>query len=157
MAMRRKDREIVDLNEIIKIMKACDSMSLAMFDEGYPYVVPVNFGFSEEAGEIKLYFHGADAGKKMALIRKDPHVAFTMHCHHELIEGEKSCDYSMRYQSVCGKGVVTILGAAEKMQALDCLMRQYAPKKKNEYDENMVGATAICCISVTQITAKQRK
>lgn len=155
--MRRKDREITELKEIIAIMKACDSMSLALCDEDYPYVVPLNFGFLVENDKVMIYFHGADAGKKMALIRKNPKVAFTMHCNHLLVEGEKSCDYSFNYRSVCGKGEVHILEEAEKRQALEYLMRQYAPEKKNIYDEKVIEATAVCCISVTELTGKQRK
>jgi len=44
--MRRKDREITDSGEIISIMKKCSVCSLAFFDEQYPYVVPMNFGFT---------------------------------------------------------------------------------------------------------------
>ena len=32
--MRRKDREITDFNEIIEIMKKCDSVTLGLNDDG---------------------------------------------------------------------------------------------------------------------------
>jgi hypothetical protein len=37
-----------------------------------PYVVPLSFGFAEEGGRIKIYFHGAKAGMKHDLIRANP-------------------------------------------------------------------------------------
>lgn len=42
--MRRKDREITDFNEIMKIIDKCDTCRLALIDEEYPYIVPLNFG-----------------------------------------------------------------------------------------------------------------
>lgn len=42
--MRRKDREITDFDEMIKIIEKCDTCRLALNDEEYPYIVPLNFG-----------------------------------------------------------------------------------------------------------------
>lgn len=42
--MRQKDREVTELQEIIAIMRRCDVCRLALNDEGYPYIVPLNFG-----------------------------------------------------------------------------------------------------------------
>ena len=43
--MRRKDREVLDFDEIIGILDKCKVMHLAMIREGKPYSVPVNFGY----------------------------------------------------------------------------------------------------------------
>ena len=61
--MRRKDREISDFNEIVKIVKNCESCVIALNDDGYPYVVPLNFGMDIENGQMVLYFHCAQEGK----------------------------------------------------------------------------------------------
>ena len=87
--MRRKDREIKDLNDIMAIIKKCDVCNLAFFDEEYPYIVPLNFGVTLLDGTITLYFHGANAGKKLDLIKKNNKVGFEMDCSHKLILGEK--------------------------------------------------------------------
>jgi len=61
--MRRKDREINDLNEIINIVKACQVMRLGMVGlRGEPYVVPVNFGWELQDEQLILYFHGRPRG-----------------------------------------------------------------------------------------------
>ena len=62
--MRRKDREITDITEILKIMKSCDSVNIALMDGDYPYIVPVNFGIAYIDGKVKIYFHGAKKAKK---------------------------------------------------------------------------------------------
>ena len=42
--MRRKDREIIDFDEQLKIIDACDVCRLGLVDdEGYPYILPLNF------------------------------------------------------------------------------------------------------------------
>jgi nitroimidazol reductase NimA-like FMN-containing flavoprotein (pyridoxamine 5'-phosphate oxidase superfamily) len=66
--MRRKDREVTDMNEIIEIIKKCDVCRLAFFDKEYPYIVPLNFGYSYDGAKLELYFHGANAGKKLELL-----------------------------------------------------------------------------------------
>ena len=43
--MRRKDREIREKDEIIRVMEACDVCRLALNDlDGWPYLLPLNFG-----------------------------------------------------------------------------------------------------------------
>lgn len=43
--MRRKDREITDFGKIEKIISLAGYMHLGLFDEGYPYVVPLHYGY----------------------------------------------------------------------------------------------------------------
>ena len=75
--MRKKEREVTDLDEIIEIMQGCDVCRLGLNDEdGYPYVVPLNFGLQRQAGSIRLYFHGATEGHKLDLIRRDEMRAY---------------------------------------------------------------------------------
>jgi len=54
--MRRKDREVTDLSEI---MKNCDVCRLALNDDGFPYILPLNFGMAVNGEKITLYFHSA--------------------------------------------------------------------------------------------------
>lgn len=74
--MRRKDREITDFNEIIEIMKKCDSVTLGLNDDGYPYLVPLNFGLHVDGEQVELYFHCAIQGTKLDLIKKDNRATF---------------------------------------------------------------------------------
>ena len=57
--MRRNDREITEFSEMTDVMKRCDVCRLALNDEdGYPYLLPLNFGMEETDGRVTLYFHG---------------------------------------------------------------------------------------------------
>ena len=46
-------------------------------DDGYPYAVPVNFFYDEEANRI--YFHGSRAGHKIDSVRRSDKVCFTVY------------------------------------------------------------------------------
>ncbi len=155
--MRRKDREITDLEDILSIIRKCDVCRLALFDEEYPYIVPLNFGFSYEEGRLKLYFHGAREGKKLTLIARNPKAAFEMDCSHQLVTGEKACDYSMDYESVCGNGTIAVLEPDRAEYALRLLMKQYTDLPLLEFDPRHLKAVAVWELSVEQITGKRRR
>ena len=70
--MRRSDREVTDFGELIAIMEKCDVCRLGLNQEGYPYLLPLNFGMKVEGESVELYFHGADEGRKYELIEADP-------------------------------------------------------------------------------------
>lgn len=55
-------------------------------DDGYPYAIPVNYYYDEEAG--KIYFHGAKVGHKMDSIKKDDKCCFTVYGNEMHKEGE---------------------------------------------------------------------
>ena len=51
--MRRADREITDFDELIAVMRGCDVCRLALHDEPYPYILPLNFGEAVEDGLLR--------------------------------------------------------------------------------------------------------
>ena len=83
--MRRADREITDFDELIAVMRGCDVCRLALHDEPYPYILPLNFGLEADGGTVRLYFHGADTGTKYDLIARNPNASFEMDRGHGLI------------------------------------------------------------------------
>lgn len=83
--MRRKDREVSDFDEMMKIIAKCDTCRVAMFDETFPYIVPLNFGTEVVDNQLYLYFHGAKIGKKIDLMRTNKNVSFEMDCEHNII------------------------------------------------------------------------
>ena len=157
--MIRKDREITDLKDIAEIIRRCDVCRLAYFDQEYPYIVPLNFGAAFDGdGMPTFYFHGATMGTKMELMAKNPKVGFELDRGHNLVTGDKACDYSMEYESVCGTGTLSLLtDESDKINALTVLMDQYAPGQQHEFNMKMVAATAITKLTVHSITGKRMK
>ncbi len=154
--MRRKDREVTEMEDILNIIKKCDICRIALFDEEYPYIIPMNFGYSYEEGILKLFFHGAKEGTKLSLIEKNPKAAFEMDCSHRLITGEAACDYSMDYESVCGNGTIRILDPGQTSFALSCLMQQYTKDIDLSYKEAYLNAITVMELTVEHITGKRR-
>lgn len=154
--MRRSDREIKEMDEIIQVMKKCDVCRLAMNDDGYPYILPVNFGMQTENGQIILYFHGADKGRKYELIARDNRVSFEMDCGHNLIMDTEKGNCTMDYESVIGRGRIEIVPEEEKYEALCRLMGHYH-QEDFQFDQAAVPRTVVMKLVVEQITGKARK
>ena len=155
--MRRNDREIIDRNEIVDIIKKCDVCRLAFFDDEFPYIVPMNFGFDYQNGEIILFFHCASEGKKLEVIKANNHVCFEMDCSHKLIEGKLACDYTMEFESVIGNGMIETIENNNKIQALTVIMQKYSDSHDFEFEEKYVNAVTVLKLSVKNITAKRLK
>lgn len=154
--MRRTDREVSGMENLISIIKKCNVCRLAFFDEEYPYIIPLNFGYSYESEELILYFHGAKAGKKLDLIHANNKVGFEMDCSHKLIEGDEACEYSMEFESVCGNGYMEHLDKESKPFALTRLMKQYTDMENFHFNEKVLDATEVLQLKVCNITGKKK-
>ncbi len=153
--MRRKDREVTNMDDILSIMKKCDVCRLAFFDKEYPYIVPLNFGIYYDGTNLELYFHGANAGRKLELIHENNKASFEMDCSHNLITGEEACEYTMEYESVCGSGCIELLEGENKITALTHLMEQYAKESTFHFNEKHVNAVTVFKLKVNSITGKR--
>lgn len=154
--MRRKDREIKDFNEIVQVIEKCDVCRLALHDDDYPYILPLNFGMQLEDGQIVLYFHGAKEGKKYELIAKDNRACFEMDCEHKLITDEAAGNCTMNYESVIGYGRVEIIPDEEKYDALCILMKHYH-KEDFSFNQAIMPQTTVFKLIVETVTGKRRK
>lgn len=152
--MRRKDRMISDLDDMMDIVAKCDSLNLALFDKEYPYVIPLNFGVVRKEDQIVFYFHGANAGKKLSLIHNNNKAGFSMDCAHRLVEAEHACNYTMEYESVTGNGTITILEEEEKELALTVLMQQYCNQTTFSFDKKYMQMMAIYKLEVNEMVGK---
>lgn len=155
--MRRSDREIKDREQIIQVMEKCDVCRLALHDEEYPYILPLNFGMKAEDGQIVLYFHGAAEGKKFELMEKDNRAGFEMDCSHELVltEGKDGCSCTMKYESVVGQGRLEPVPEEEKYEALCALMGHYH-KEEHPFSRAVMTRTRVFKLVVERMSGKTR-
>jgi len=72
--MRRYECLIRDPKLIEKMLNVFDVAFLGMFDEEYPYVVPLNFGYDIKDGKLFIYVHCALTGHKLELMKRNPNV-----------------------------------------------------------------------------------
>jgi hypothetical protein len=61
----------------------------------------------------------------------------------------------MEYESVCGNGILELLGYDEVRHGLDVIMSQYSSDTKHTYDEHVLRAVAILRLTVSEITGKR--
>lgn len=144
--MRRKDREISNLDEIEGIISKCKVCHLAMVDKGLPYVVPLSFGYTVEENTLTLYFHSAKTGRKLDILKENNNVCFEMACEGKLGHVENPCNSGYFFESVLGFGKVAFIeGLDEKCKALTLLMRHQA---NQEFIFTPEQANSVCVYKV---------
>jgi len=152
--MRREDRHITDESKILDIVKRCPFVIVAFAEDKTPYVVPMNFGLLIENGLKTLYFHGAAEGKKLDLLAKNNHVAFTMVADNILQAGGSACSYTMKYASVCGTGVASMVADEEKEKGLSVIMKHYAPDKEFTFPQSALDGVSLWKIEIASWSGK---
>lgn len=154
--MTRRERQITDLNEIIKILDKAKVLHLGMADGDEPYVVPMNYGYFMDGDKLTMYLHCAHRGRKLDILRKNPKVFYELDCDISPFEGDVACKYGITYASVMGKGVASIVDdVEEKKYALSLLMKTQV-NKDFEFDDKMAGIVTIIKINTLEYTAKRR-
>lgn len=156
--MRRKDREVTDPEDIRRIVDKAKILHLGLFDEGYPYVIPLHFGYEITREEFVFYIHSAKEGHKLDLIEKDPFVCVELDCDAEIIPaGEDPCRYGAAFASFIGRGKAELVrDPDEKIKGLGLLMENQTGRKFT-IDAGMAEKVAIIRITVPEFTAKERK
>ena len=150
--MRRADREVADFNEILDILRRADTLRLGVNGGDYPYVVPLSFGFEAVDGAIVLYFHGAGAGRKHELLRRDPRVCVEADILHKYEETPGS--YTARYESFIGVGAARRVTGELAAHGMDLLM-EHCGFAGREYSRAELEQTAIYRIVLDSFTAKR--
>ena len=155
--MRRKDRAVIDQEEILKIISKCDICRLAMVDKGKPYMIPLNFGYAMDKDTLTLVFHSAKVGRKVDALHLNPEVCFEMDCEHALIEGAFACDYSFAFSSVLGFGNVEfIYPYEEKRNALQLLMKHQTGQDAFHFSPQQIDNVTLMKIITKDFTAKRK-
>lgn len=113
--MRRKDRKVTD-DRAREILDSCEYGVLSMVcPDGTPYAVPLNFAREGDS----LYMHCAREGRKLDILANDSRCAFTAVTGVELHQDSFATDYS----SVMCFGTVEVIDGAEKLHALEVIVR----------------------------------
>lgn len=149
--MRRNDKEIHDRDAVEAIIRDSLVCRLALSDENRPYVVPLCFGYRDNA----LYFHSSPEGKKIEIIRKNGNVCFEFDIDQEVVQDEKPCKWTMNYRSVIGFGKGSLVeNLEEKKKGLDVIMQQYSGRSF-EYLQPEIENTVIIKVEIESMTGKE--
>ena len=155
--MRRSDREITDVKLIEAFIAKEQIMRIAFYDNGAIYIVPVNYGYTNDSGQYAFYFHGAKAGRKYELSKGSPNIGFEIDGNYELMEADIACDFSAKFQSVVGTGKISIVeDREEKIKGLNVLMRQTSGKTEWQYSEDLLNLAAVYRVDVYNTSYKAK-
>jgi uncharacterized protein len=141
--MRR--RAITDPKEILEVISKCQVCHMAMVDpEGFPYVVPLNFGYHEGT----IYLHSSQKGKKIDILKNNPRVCIEFSTDYMLRAQSEhvACSYSMKYRSLLAYGKVEFIDEYDaKVEAMNKVMKQYASR---DFHYNPPSIHEVCCYKV---------
>lgn len=154
--MTRRERQVTDINEIIKILDNSKVLHLGLVDGDEPYVVPMNYGYTYENEKLTIWLHCARQGRKLDVMRINPKVFFEMEYGITPFEGEVACKYGITYSSLMGRGVATIIEDVEtKKIALSALMKAQTGRDFS-FEDKMAEVVGVVKIDVIEFTAKHR-
>ncbi len=149
-----RNRTITDKSEIKTIIDKCDVCYLSMADDdNKPYVLPFNFGYEDNT----IFFHSAPEGKKIDILRKNPHVCVAFSTDHKLFKRneEVACSYGMCFRSVVAHGTIVFVDDFdEKKKILNIIMRKYTGKDFS-YNAPAVKNVAIFKVEITKIEGRE--
>ncbi len=128
--MRRKDREVTDISRINELLSGCKVCRMAMCDGDKPYIVALNFGYTEEDGVFTFYFHSATEGRKLDILKVNPAVCLELDWSGDVVESNNPCSFGYQFASVIADGKVEFLETAQdKSYALNRLMLHMTGKE----------------------------
>lgn len=152
--MRRKEREITNMQQIREILDTCQVCRLAMQDEEGLYLVPLNFGYELEGETLTLYFHSAKEGRKITALSPSAPVCFEMDCSHHLVSGDAPCAYTYEFQSIIGSGTAVIVEDFEEKQHALAVLMKHMSGKDFEFTEPMTDLISVIKVQTSNFTGK---
>jgi nitroimidazol reductase NimA-like FMN-containing flavoprotein (pyridoxamine 5'-phosphate oxidase superfamily) len=116
--LRRMDKALAEPSAVKAILQEAKFITLALSLNDEPYLATLSHGFDEEKNRI--YFHCAKEGRKIDVMRANPHV-----WGQALVDGgyqQGCCDHLYRTAQFHGN-VSFVNDALEKKHALEVLIR----------------------------------
>lgn len=151
---RRKITYLKELKEVEPIIQSCEVCHIAMVDaNNKPYVLPFNFGYSNGV----IYLHSAPEGKKIDILKNNPHVSINFTTDHNLfhINEGMACSYGMQYKSVLVNGVIEFIeDDKEKVKAFNIFMGNYVGDKDFTYSGPSIESVCVFKVKMTAFEGK---
>ncbi len=154
--MRRKEKEIVEHDEIMQVLGKCAILNLAIHDGEYPYAITVNFAHLDTPDGVIIYFHGAAEGKKPELLKKNGKVGFITYHDTRIVIGDTVCGSTREYESICGYGDVEILQDDEEKQlGLRLIISHLGDPRKDRFDMDRLNKIVVYKLRVKELSCKR--
>lgn len=152
--MRNKKRELA-IEEAIEVIKIGKDGVLSVHGEGgYPYGVPINYGYAD--GKIYIHSRNNESHKIDAIIN-NPKVCLTVVTKNNLVEEE----YTTKFRSAIVFGTARIITEPdEKVEAMGKMMEGLAPEYiegAKEKARGKLNVLAMIEITPEHITGKESR
>ncbi len=158
--IRYSKRMCEDREKIDAFLTRAKVGHLGLTDGVYPYVIPLNFCWHDGS----IYFHGADAGRKVEIISKNPNAVFTVCEEFGTIADPVPALTDTGYMSVMLFGQIERVEDIREMTgALQAMLDKHVPgyydqplseQHVSRYRSSMGSAVAVFRITPETITAK---
>ena len=161
------EREITEIGAIDEIMKKADLCRIALIDNmGYPYIIPMFFGYSLDEGALELYFRCEEKGKKFDLLKLNNNAGFEIENIGEFIPSDNPAEFTAEYQCITGAGVIESVTGIEKITGLNLIMKKYIqPEHEHNISEQTLNSLAVlkltasefCCVEHIKKPEEERE
>ncbi len=154
------EREVTEPELIEAMLHQFHHVNLGLHDtDGYPYVVPVNFGFEIKDGKLYVYTHFLKKGHKLDLMRNDPRVCLEFSMFNDFPDRPYK-GHRHDYRSVIAKGQIRIIDAKEDYETFKrgyellytCNNRELTPLESRKTLPAMYIGMIVC--DMINVTAK---
>jgi len=143
--MRRKEKKIIDRNEMITILEQVKYITIAMCKNDEPYLVTLSHGY--DRANHCIYFHCAKEGKKIGILKENNIVWGQALIDKGYVKGK--CDHL--YATVHFMGKVTFVESRqEKRNALEVMIRALEDDPKIVM-ETQLGGESIAKVQIGRI------
>lgn len=149
--MRRIDRE-VSIEEAWRFLSEAEHGVLSVCEGDIPYGIPLNYCVVNS----NLYFHCALEGRKIEVIKSNPHASFCAVKSTRLLPSL----FSTAYESVIVSGILHEVYNEEKIDALVGLIKKYSQEfydKGLKYVQTSADSTRVFKLNITEIAGKSRR
>ena len=149
--MRRAKNEISDPLIIEQLLKKASVCHMGLSDDGHPYVVPMNYGYSGGC----FYLHSAGEGRKLDILSRNNQVCIEVVIDYSIESADAPCNWTTNYTSVIGFGRAYILEALEeKEKALCKLMQAFTGTPVHAFSAHSMKHVCVIRVDIDDIRAK---
>ena len=151
--MRRKDREM-NREFAMSVASTCEYANMAMVAaDGMPYIVPLSIAVAEDV----VYWHSAQDGKKINVLRDNPRVCISCIGYTRRSED----DFTTEFESAIIFGKASeVTDETVKIKALRLICERHTPKNMAEFDNAIaksLARTAVWQVTIDEVTGKRKK
>jgi nitroimidazol reductase NimA-like FMN-containing flavoprotein (pyridoxamine 5'-phosphate oxidase superfamily) len=144
---------IIEKEELESVITQSDICFVGITEaDGSPYVIPMNFGYSDN----EIILHSGPHGKHLNLLALNNRVCVTFCTDGKLVyqHPDVACSYSMLAKSVLCKGSVTFIeNMDEKEEAMNITMKNYTDRPF-KYSKPALENVKVWRVKIDEMTGK---